>query len=48
VSARYSRRLLSRAVDWGSPYPHLHRIGDLGEIFTIPVTAVHAAPLLAD
>lgn len=49
VSARYFARLLSRAVDWVVTVdPHLHRIGDLGEIFTVPVTVVHAAPLLAD
>jgi len=28
--------------------PHLHRIRDLSEIFSIPARALHAAPLLAD
>jgi ribose-phosphate pyrophosphokinase len=49
VSARYFCRLLSSEFDWVVTVdPHLHRIGVLEELFTIPAEAAHAAPLLAD
>lgn len=49
VSARYFCRLLSAAFDWVVTVdPHLHRIGALDELFTIPAEAAHAAPLLAE
>jgi ribose-phosphate pyrophosphokinase len=48
ISARYFARLLSQAVDWlVTVDPHLHRIGTLAELFSVPAEAVHAAPLLA-
>ena len=48
ISARYFARLLSQAVDWlVTVDPHLHRIGTLAELFSVPVEALHAAPLLA-
>jgi ribose-phosphate pyrophosphokinase len=48
VSARHFAALLSQAVDWlVTVDPHLHRIRTLSEIFAIPASAVHAAPLLA-
>jgi ribose-phosphate pyrophosphokinase len=49
VSARYFARLLSQALDWLITMdPHLHRIHDPDEIFSVPVTTVHAAPQLAE
>lgn len=49
VSARYFCRVLSSEFDWlVTVDPHLHRIGALEELFTIPAEAAHAAPLLAD
>jgi ribose-phosphate pyrophosphokinase len=49
ISARYFCRLLSRDFDWVVTVdPHLHRIGALDELLTIPAEAVHAAPLLAE
>lgn len=41
--------LLSRYFDWiVTVDPHLHRWKSLGEIYSVPSTVVHAAPLLAD
>lgn len=48
ISARHFARLLSQAVDWlVTVDPHLHRIGTLAELFSVPAEAVHAAALLA-
>jgi ribose-phosphate pyrophosphokinase len=48
LSARHFARLLSDAVSWlVTVDPHLHRIQDLGELFSIRTETVHAAPLLA-
>jgi ribose-phosphate pyrophosphokinase len=48
ASAPQFAGLLSRAVDWlVTADPHLHRIRSLSDVFAIPATAVHAAPLLA-
>jgi ribose-phosphate pyrophosphokinase len=48
VSARHFARLLSDAVSWlVTVDPHLHRIHDLGELFSIRTETVHTAPLLA-
>jgi ribose-phosphate pyrophosphokinase len=48
VSARHFARTLSDAVDWlVTVDPHLHRIRSLSDVFSVPATAVHAAPLLA-
>ncbi len=48
VTARGVARLLSDAVDWLITVdPHLHRIHDLSEVYTIPCTVIQAAPLIA-
>jgi len=48
VSAHHFAALLSHAVDWlVTVDPHLHRIRSLSEIFPIPASTVHTAPLLA-
>jgi ribose-phosphate pyrophosphokinase len=48
VSARHFARTLSAAVDWLITVdPHLHRIRSLSDVFAVPATALHAAPLLA-
>lgn len=48
VSARHFAALLGASFDWlVTVDPHLHRIGSLGEIFTGPAIAVHAAPAIA-
>ena len=49
ISSTHFAKLLSDCFDSLITIdPHLHRIADLAEIFTIPTKAVHAAPLLAD
>lgn len=48
VSSRPFARLISGAVDWlVTMDPHLHRYNTLDEIYQIPSTVVHAAPLIA-
>jgi ribose-phosphate pyrophosphokinase len=48
VSARHFAATLSHVIDWVVTVdPHLHRIGSLSDVFAVPATAVHAAPLLA-
>jgi ribose-phosphate pyrophosphokinase len=48
VSARHFARLLSEAGSWlVTVDPHLHRVHDLGELFSIRTEIVHAAPLMA-
>lgn len=48
VSSEYFAKLLSATADWlVTVDPHLHRHRSLGEIFTIPAFAMHAAPYLA-
>jgi len=40
--------LLSRSVDWLVTIdPHLHRLGSLDAIYSIPTRTLHAAPLIA-
>ncbi|HQV41516.1 MAG TPA: ribose-phosphate diphosphokinase [Moraxellaceae bacterium] len=47
VSARYFANLLSAHVDkLVTIDPHLHRIAELEEVYTIPCVTLHAAPLL--
>ena len=47
VTSRSFAALISRNVDWLLTIdPHLHRIRDLRELYTIPATALHVAPLL--
>ena len=49
VSSQYFARLLSGAFDRVVTVdPHLHRIHDLDEVFSIKTKVVHAAPALAD
>jgi ribose-phosphate pyrophosphokinase len=49
ISSRQVAGLVSGAFDWlVTVDPHLHRYGKLGEIYTIPTRAVHAAPLISD
>lgn len=49
VSSRYYAGLLSHYLDWMITVdPHLHRIHDLNEIYTIPTHVTHAAPVIAD
>lgn len=49
VSARSFARLLEQGFDWlVTADPHLHRIGTLAEIFSIPTVTVACAPLLGD
>ena len=44
VTARSFARLISRAHDWLITVdPHLHRIHELGEVYMVPSTALHAA-----
>tara|TARA_R110000744_G_scaffold91550_1_gene177490 strand:- start:2909 stop:3769 length:861 start_codon:yes stop_codon:yes gene_type:complete len=49
VSSQHFARLLAGAFDRVVTVdPHLHRIHDLGEVFSINTKVVHAAPALAD
>lgn len=49
VTSRYFARILSHEFDWlVTVDPHLHRLTDLSEIYSIPACALHAAPLVAD
>jgi len=49
ISSRHFAKLLSDSFDsLITVDPHLHRIADLSEIFTVPTRVEHAAPLLAD
>ena len=49
VSARHFGGLLSGAFDWlVTVDPHLHRIGKLEELYTIPALVASTAPLLAE
>lgn len=48
ITARHFARLLSGAVDWlVTVDPHLHRIDDLGQVYTVPTRVVPAAPRIA-
>lgn len=48
VSARLFARLLSAHFDWLLTVdPHLHRIHDLSEVYTLRSRALHAAPRMA-
>lgn len=48
TSTRFAA-ILSAACDWlVTVDPHLHRHGSLSEIYAVPASAVHAAPLIAD
>lgn len=48
VTSRHFASLISHHFDWLVTLdPHLHRYKSLGEIYSIPARAVHAAPALA-
>lgn len=48
VTSTYFARAVSRSFDWlVTVDPHLHRRASLSEIYPIPATAAHAAPLLS-
>ncbi len=48
LTSRSFAQLLSRQMDWlVTVDPHLHRYHDLAEIYSIPTSVTHAAPLLA-
>lgn len=48
VTSRQMAHLISEAFDWMVTVdPHLHRYGDLSEIYSIPTRVVHAAPLIS-
>ena len=48
-SAHAFAKLLSTSFDWlVTVDPHLHRIGSLDEIFSIPATAISAMPAVSD
>lgn len=49
VTSRYFANLVSQNFDWLITVdPHLHRYKSLGEIYTIPARAVHAASLMGE
>jgi len=48
VTSAHFASIISPAFDWLVTIdPHLHRRSSLSEIYTIPATALHAAPLIA-
>lgn len=48
VTSAYFARALSRWIDWlVTVDPHLHRRKSLAEIYSVPASVVHAAPLIA-
>jgi len=48
ITASYFARLVSATVDWlVTVDPHLHRIGSLAGVYTIPTTVARAAPAIA-
>jgi len=49
ISAHHVGTWISRSVDWlVTVDPHLHRITDLSQVFSIPSRAVHAAASVAE
>ncbi|QCR25335.1 ribose-phosphate pyrophosphokinase [Pontibacter sp. SGAir0037] len=48
VTSGYFAHLLSQLTDWIVTIdPHLHRRSSMSEIYTVPVTLLHAAPLIS-
>lgn len=49
VTSKYFAGLLSSGVEWlVTVDPHLHRLGSLAEIYTIPSTVISAAPAISE
>lgn len=49
LSAKHFAHLLSGVVDWVVTVdPHLHRVHDLGVLYTVPAESVTAAPRIAE
>jgi ribose-phosphate pyrophosphokinase len=49
ITSRSYAGILSAALDWMVTVdPHLHRRASMAEIYSIPVSVCHAAPMLAD
>jgi ribose-phosphate pyrophosphokinase len=49
VTSTHFAAVLSAHCDWlATVDPHLHRRGSLSDIYSVPATAVHSAPLIAD
>ena len=49
VTSRTFARLISTHFDWMVTVdPHLHRYASLGELYSVPATALSAAPLIAE
>ncbi len=49
VTSAVFARALSPWIDWlVTVDPHLHRYGDLSEIYSVPARVVHAGPLIAE
>jgi ribose-phosphate pyrophosphokinase len=49
VTSTYFAKLISGVVDWiVTVDPHLHRHTNLGEVYSVPSTVLHAAPLLSE
>lgn len=49
ITSETFARLLSGSLDWMVTVdPHLHRRSDLAEIYSIPATALHAAPHIGE
>lgn len=49
ISAKHFAAWLSQGFDWlATVDPHLHRIADLSEVYTVPTRNVHAAQAIAD
>jgi ribose-phosphate pyrophosphokinase len=49
ISAKHVAGWLSQGFDWlATVDPHLHRIADLSDVYTVPTRNVHAAQAIAD
>ncbi|WOB10842.1 ribose-phosphate pyrophosphokinase [Piscinibacter gummiphilus] len=49
ISAKHVASWLSQGFDWlATVDPHLHRIADLAEVYSVPTRNVHAAQAIAD
>jgi len=49
ITSAYFAGILARRIDWlVTVDPHLHRRSSLAEVYAIPASSLHAAPLIAD